>query len=147
MGKMVTISVKDGKKLVSRQAIELRIGSNSSSDKRLMASLNQGSLINFEIKEKDGTKKRITAPLLRVLGNTIECLSKKGESYTIPFNKINSIIAFKDDIINQIDINELISFDESLSDYYNDKGISYSNFVYNDKTGKFKKVNSKYDYN
>lgn len=147
MGKMVTISVKDGKKLISRQAIELRIGSNSSSDKRLMASLNQGSLINFEIKEKDGTKKRITAPLLRVLGNTIECLSKKGESYTIPFNKINSIIAFKDDIINQIDINELISFDESLSDYYNDKGISYSNFVYNDKTGKFKKVNSKYDYN
>lgn len=147
MGRMVTISIKEGKKLVSRQAIEFRVGNNDSSDKRLMASLNQGSLINFEIQDKAGKKSKITAPLLRVLGNTIECLSRSGESYTIPFYKINSIITFKDDVIKAFDLDEAIKFDDELNEYYDNKGISYSNFVYNDKVGNFKKVNSNYDYN
>lgn len=147
-GNLLTIDIKKGKTIISKDAIEFRMGDNSIQNNTLLRSMNRNSIIQYRI-TSDGKSKRIHAPIVRVLANGVEALSsEKGTTYFVPFNKIESVITLKEDFLN--DYNEQAEGRSSqvFDKYYENKGIRYSIMQYTDKTGNLKPVkNAKYDYN
>ena len=148
-GNMVTISIsKSGVKTkINKDAIEFRMGNSEINNNHLIHSLSRNSIISYEAKI-DGKSKTIHAPLVRALAGGVELLSTKGEVYFVPFYKVKSVIALKEDMLSEFDYDKEYADESVYTDYYKNKRISHSNMMFTDNKGNFKSVsNSKYDYN
>ena len=103
-GNMITISIsKSGVKTkINKDAIEFRMGNSEINNNHLIHSLSRNSIISYEAKI-DGKSKTIHAPLVRALASGVELLSTKGEVYFVPFYKVKSVIALKEDMLSDFD--------------------------------------------
>lgn len=143
-GNLITIDIKKGKSIISKEAIEFRMAQNEQQNNSLLSSISTNSIISYKI-----DKKTIHAPIVRALANGVEVLSsEKGTTYFIPFNKIVSVITLKEDVIENLSEEIEANIKDTFDSYYKSKAIRQSTFCYTDKTGKPKIMNnSKYDYN
>lgn len=142
---ILNIDTKKGKQTVNKQYLYLPINPQSDlSIENVLRTSAQGDIVKYKIKDKN-----LHGPIYRVLANTVEIINKEGNLFTIPFRNIEAVIVKKSSFFDDLSLDSTTINNEIESLKFDNKGLAYSNFVFTNNIGEFKKIKgeSLYDYN
>ena len=142
---ILNINTKKGKNSINKEFMYLPINSESDlSIDNVLRTVSQGDIVKYKIKNKN-----LHGPIYRVLANTVEIVNKEGNLFTIPFRNIAAVIVKKSKFLDDLNLDSETISDEFEDLNYDNKGLAFSNFLFTDKFGSFKKLKNQplYDYN